>query len=237
MVYFVIANKISIKPEFKKDDGELVFNPEVGLGEEQKGEPQISIPYFIKDKEDILGAYKLRNDGFFHKIRGDADEDGIVTIEIGRQWGDPRFQFKAAGIQVTLYLPSIQLMNRERQLLYAFFYFSEKVAGLGRKLKNYLEIKSFETVSFNLTALNNFCDDAVREKLNLPVKIEEGTGFTRKTKVTEDHRLQLKKEVSFIELFKVIINFLEKKSKFESEIEVAKIIAKALKERDEKSED
>lgn len=211
MGYYITVHTLSIKPQFKKENGELVLCPEIGLGGEQTDETVISVPYFVKSIEDVIGTYKAKSDGFFYKMAEATDEDGVVSIDIGRPWGDPRFKFKVVGMEAILYLPTISLMNIQMQLLYSFFQFHEDLSVLEQVLQSYLDIKKLKLVSFNFNAINKAGDELVKASLGLKDEIDEETGFTRRSKVSEEDRTHSKREISFVELFEAVKAFIEKK--------------------------
>ena len=214
MGYYLIIHKLSIKPQFKNENGELILCPEIGLGGEQTDESIISVPFFVKSHEHMIGTYKLAEDGFFYKMVEPRDEDGVVSIDIGRTWGDPRFKFKVVGMEGILYLPSFNLANRGRQLLYSFFQFHENLSILEKGLKEYLDIKKLKLVSFNFSAMNKAGDEYLKKHLGLKDKVDKKTGFTKPTKVSEADRLKSKREISFKELFDVVMTHFKNQFSF-----------------------
>ena len=230
MPYYIIANKLSIKPIFKREDGELISCPEIGLGDDPEVEEQLSIPYFTKNIEDIVGTYQLKMDGYFYRLVDETKDDLIITIEMVRRLGVPNYKFRVLGFEGILFLPSIKVINQKRQILYSYLHIPKKLPGLERGLKNYLEFGNLSAASFNFGAINYTGDEQVREILSLEGSVDPETGFTRRCKVTDNYRLQLKKEFNFIELFKLIANLIEKKNVFESQLEHARTYAKEVEE-------
>ncbi len=224
-----------IKPQFRTENGEIVFCPHIGLGEKEISE-SISIPFFIKDNENIFGTYKLNVDGFFYKVPDETANDLIITIEVDKRWGLPKFTLKVLGFEAVLYLPSIKVINQKRQVLYSYLHIPEILLGLEKELNNYLKIEKLSVHSFNFGAVNYTGDELVRKNHGLEDQVDTETGFSKRCKVSENHRLQLKKEFNFIELFKMIASLMEKQNIFEDNLEQARTFAKEVEEKAEDDE-
>ncbi|MHA1279486.1 MAG: hypothetical protein ACTSQ8_19980 [Candidatus Helarchaeota archaeon] len=222
MVYYVIADRLQIKQEFKNEAGELVLCPEIGLGLEELAEPQLSVPFFINSIQNILGPYRLEIDDFFHRISIDevTSKEDTVTIEIGKSWGDPRYKFQIAGIELIFHLPSIKTRNQKPTILYAFINLTMK--GLSKRLQNYMRVEEITASSFNFGAVNSIGDELLRNLLNIEDEPNPETGYPRRGKVTEIHRLSLKKEISFVEIFRDLGDLIKKTLIFEKQLKMLK---------------
>ncbi len=222
MVYYVIADRLQIKPEFKSGTGELISCPEIGLGAEELAEPQLSIPFFINSIQEILGPYQLKQDGFFHKSNNEesASTGDTLTIEIGKNWGDPRYKFKIAGLELIFHLPSIKSRSQKSAILYAFVNLTKK--GLDKRLQKYMQLEEITASSFNFGAVNYAGDELLRNLLDIKNEPNPETGFPRRGTVTNEHRLSLKKEISLVEIFKDLEDFIKKTLTFEKQLEMIK---------------
>ncbi len=231
MNYYIIADSIKITPQFRNKKGELFFCPELGLGESERSEQQISIPYFVKSVENLLGTYELHTDAFFHKKENGNATDLYVKIDVGRTWGEPIYQFKVLGFEAVVYLPSIRVMHKKRQLNYAYFQVPREFQSLNIVLKKFFNCITLKTASFNYGSINYAGDEQIREILKLEDVVDPDTGFAKRCQVTEKDRTSLKGELNFVKLFKSVADLKEKMYKFEDDLEQASLMAKDLEQK------